>query len=224
MSRSARSNVDAGDAMDLCDRVGMQRTPTEQLLGSWRGGDAEALERLTVVHLPILLARAREHPLRRHLRSRPDPSDLVHDVFTRVLSSGLLERFEHRGPGSLRNVLYRVLDRTILDALRFERACKRSANVAPAPRDETSAGTAALARHMDDREPSPTSAARRNEWIASCRRILTDREWTVWSAVDIDERTPAEVARSLGDGESAVRGVLFRARARILRELFFEQE
>lgn len=196
------------------------RASTRELIEWWRSGDADALERLATDQRAILLARARVHPLRRLLLNGHDPADLVHDALARALASGLLDRFEDRGPGSLRNVLFRVLDRTILDALRAERADKRSANVALHGCDDVDAGAGSvLLTSVDHREPSPTSEARAREWIELCRGLLAEREWAVWSGVEIDGRSPAEVARALGLGESAARGLLFRARARILREL-----
>jgi RNA polymerase sigma factor (sigma-70 family) len=160
--------------------------------------------------------------LRPHLWSRPKPEDLVHDALARALDSGLLEHFEDRGPGSLRNLLLRVLDRTILDALRAERAEKRSTNARGSGGDESEAG--AIGQHVDRREPSPTSVARSSEWIGLCRSLLAEHEWRVWSAVELEGCTPSEVARMLGLGESSARGILFRARSKILHAFLALEE
>jgi len=197
---------------------------TGELIDRWRSGDPSALDRLVARHNPMLLARAEAHPLRRRLAARPDAGDVAHDALVRVLASGLLARFEDRGAGSLRKVLFRVLDRTLLDALRRERTSKRSANVARAFRDGTDAGLEAFLQSVDHREPSPTSQARTREWVETCRDLLAEREWVVWHAVEVGGRTAADVARDLGIAESAARGLLFRARRRILHELIARGE
>ena len=227
MSRrpTVRPGTDPAPGGSAALEPGPEDASTGELLARWRLGNRAALEQLTGAHSALLLARARAHPLRNHLQNRPDPADLVNDALVRALASGLLERFEQRGPGSLRNVLFRVLDRTIQDALRAERAGKRAPNGALGSGDEDGAEPAGPAEHaVDHREPSPTSEARSKEWVERCRAILPAREWEVWSRVELEGYAPAEVAAALELGESAARGLLFRARARILGELLERED
>ena len=144
---------------------------------------------------------------------------MAQEALCRALSSGLFQRVEDRGRGSLRNVLFRVLDRTFLDALRRQNAAKRSANELRLVGDEEGTGAHPLAGLVDAREPTPTSTARAREWIARCQRVLTPREWAVWSAVEVEGLSPAQAAERCGIGGNAARGLLLRARTRLIREL-----
>ena len=62
------------------------------------------------------------------------------------------------------------------------------------------------------------------EWIDRCQALLPEREWRIWSEVELRGLSAAEVARSLDISESAARGVLFRARERILHTLCGDDE
>jgi len=200
-------------------RSALDPTPTKALLEAWRSGCSDAGERIAASHYPLLVAQAARHPLRRRLSPVPEPAELAQEALCRALSSGLVERFRDRGPGSLRNLLFRVLDRTLLDALRRQRTRKRSANVASLSGDEGDAGCLPARSLVDAREPTPTSSARAREWIEHCRRVLPAREWEIWSLVEVEGHSPQEAAALHGIGGNAARGLLLRARARLIREL-----
>lgn len=191
-------------------------TRTRELLERWRAGDLGARDRLIERHRGPLVEHARTHPLRRRLESRPEATELAHEALARALPD-LPRNFEDRGRGSLGGFLWRVLERTLLDRRRRESAAKRQANVARLERDGE--GSAPQFSMSDARSPSPTSAARAAEWLERVRAVLDAREWELWHAVEVEGRSTAEVARARGQSESAARGVLFRARARLLERL-----
>src|SRR5262245_22188671 len=83
--------------------------PTRAQLAAWLAGDAEAARALFSRHRDELLARAQSHRLMRRLKGHVTAEDMVAEVFLRALSSGLLQRFEVRGKGSLMGGLYTVL-------------------------------------------------------------------------------------------------------------------
>ena len=140
---------------------------------------------------------------------------MVQEAFIRLVSSGLRERFEDRGPGSLHATLLRVVDHTILDALRAQRTLKRALDDGGADADMR----VPAENLFDSREPSPTSEARMDEWMSRCRAVLSEREWRVWHAVEVCRQSKQEVAQELGVSASAVRGCYYRARKRILASL-----
>lgn len=192
-------------------------TTTGDLLGRAQTGDHEAEWRLFSDQLDRLRVRVRRHPRFRLLRGRATEDDIVADVFVRALSTGLLDRFDDRGKGSLERLLGAVLDKVTLDALRRAGASKRSAS-RPVLSVSLAGEWQSASTPICDR-PSPTSMARTEELIDRARALLDDRGWQVWSAVEIGGLQPLEVARRLGITASAARGLLRRARAKLLEAL-----
>ena len=73
---------------------------TAKLVERALAGDREAERLLFEPHLEWLIAKARRHPSTREVERRSSwtPEDLAQEVVRRMLDSGLLTRFEDRGP------------------------------------------------------------------------------------------------------------------------------
>jgi len=189
--------------------------PTREQLAAWLAGDAEAARALFARHRDELLTRAQAHRLMRSLRRHVTPEDVVDEVFLRALSSGLLTRFEDRGKGSLMGALYTVLDRVLADAARRHfGTLKRGAGIEHVALDEAllrgHEGTPAAS------DPTPTSHARTTDLLDLCRTALPPREWEVWRLRQVENLDFAAIAARLELSESAVRGLHFRAKERIV--------
>lgn len=143
--------------------------------------------------------------------------DAVQEVFRRALQSGLLRDFEDRGRGSLEAALSKVLDNTLVDMARREASLKRGGGHArvdlAAP--DSSRGLERVA--ADD--TTPTSHACSRDFIEWARGALTEREFEIWFALEMEGRDSGEVARALDVTGSSVRGVLFRAQRKLMTSL-----
>jgi len=200
------------------DPAGSQAA-TRELVRLYLRGQHGPARRLFEIHRELLLKRVRSHPLARQTRTRASAEDIVSEVFVRALSSGLFDRFEDRGPGSLRNALFTVLERTLVDMLRRAGTVKRGANARPLSLDEVGTTDGTLVDAIPSRDPNPSSLARSHELEELCRSVLEEREWRAWQLVEMEGRSSAEAAERLGSSPAAIRGLLFRARAKLVRAL-----
>lgn len=188
-------------------------TRTATLLRLMLAGDLPAQRRLFERHRPMLAARAARSAAMGVLRRHVSAEDLVGEVYLRALESGCLLRFEDRGPGSLDGLLLTLLDRVIADACRRHGAVKRGANVRRVDGDPSDMTA------LQASDPSPTGLARASELEALCRQHLSEREWEAFRLVQCDGLSAVEAAERLGSTDSAVRGLLLRARARLIKLL-----
>src|SRR5882672_1656625 len=154
---------------------GGSETLTRELLARYRAGDLRAERRLFDRFRGVLLARASANSLFRTHARHVSSEDVVQEVFWRAVSSGLLQRFEDRGSGSLERALGVILERTLVDTARRLGAQKRASDGQAVELD-------ALAHHERRRgeralvspEATPTSRARAAELIQECRALLDD--------------------------------------------------
>jgi len=194
---------------------------TRERLEAALAGDREAERRLFDEHRAWLVEQARRERSVALLRPHVSLDDLVHEVFVRVLTTKALEgRFQDRGTGSLRRYLVTILRRVVVDEVRRQRAIKRGANARTVSFDEGDGLGAPMASpHPSADDPSPTSNARAAELLALCRRELSEEEWKVWDLVEGRGLSSKEAGELLGSSPAAVRGVLFRAKRRLLEIL-----
>lgn len=196
-----------------------QLEATRDLLPRYLAGDEAAGRSLFERHRGALLHRARCHRLLGALKGELSAEDVVHETLARALSGGFLDRFEDRGPGSLLGALGRILDHVLVDECRRRGAAKRGANALAYSIDGDEGSRHTMHADLASPDPTPTSQARAHELVDLCRQLLAGREAEVWQLVEIEELSPADVARRLGSTPAAVRGVLFRARAKLLKAL-----
>jgi len=198
-------------------------TWTQDVLERYRSGDGEAERQLFERCRSMLVRRAQSHPRLRAIRHEFSAEDAAHEVLWRALSSGMLERFEHRGKGSLDAALLLVLDRTLVDMGRRLAARKRGGGhsrvLEPRPDGESTSGLERLPAN----DVTPTADARARELVEIAERELSPREFRVWHLIEIAGLDSNEVGQRLGITASAVRGLLFRAQARLVRTLGTER-
>jgi RNA polymerase sigma factor (sigma-70 family) len=192
---------------------------TSALLEQYLAGDRESERRLFERHRADLVSRSRSASWMAGLRRYATPEDLVQEVFVRALSSGLLRRLEHRGSGSLRAALAKILDDVAVDTYRRHGALKRGAHLRTVPLEGGVATGTEGAVELAAEDTTPTSTAREREILELCRALLPPREWDVWWLCEVRRQSSAAVAERTGTTDAAVRGILHRARKRILREL-----
>jgi RNA polymerase sigma factor (sigma-70 family) len=154
-------------------------------------------------------------PIARHVSAE----DVVQEVLWRALSSGLLREFEDNGSGSLERVLSVILDRTLVDFGRRHGTQKRGGGSGTLSLDQESASESVQGPRPGLQETTPTSSARSNEILELCKRSLEPREWQAWELVEFGGLDSNEAAARLGVSASAVRGLILRARAKLVRAL-----
>ncbi len=197
------------------------QTTTRTLIEKYLSGDRESERQLFEAHRSELVARVGSSQWMSGLSAHVTPEDLVDEVFLRALSSGFLRHFEDRGRGSLTRALAAILDDVAVDTYRRLGASKRGGRVVARSYDrqdevqDTRQGTVAL----PSREVTPTSNARARELLKLCQELLEPREWEVWRLCELEGLDSPAVAERLNTSDAAVRGVLHRARKRILRAL-----
>jgi RNA polymerase sigma factor (sigma-70 family) len=200
---------------------GAQPTLTKELLARYLAGDFAAEERLFSRFRTALLERARRHPRLRPLARDCTAEDVVQEVFRRVLASGLLNAFEDRGRGTLEAVLTRVLENTLVDFGRRASARKRGGTHERLDALET--GVAPGLDRLPADDTTPTNRARSKELVELAGRELEPRELEAWRWVEIEGLDAADVARRMKSTPAAIRGLVFRARAKLIRALSDER-
>ena len=137
------------------------------------------------------------------LRSRAEAEDVVQDTFVRVL--------EHRGK------LAEIRDmRVWLVRIAWNLALDRRRRVRPDQMDAEFAGTLAAASVPADQA---LAESRRLGLVLAVMESLPKLERHVLLLASTEEMSTAEMAAVLGKSESAVRALLFRARARLRERL-----
>lgn len=195
-------------------------TRTSLLLERYLSGDRESERRLFGRHREVLLTRARSAHWMSGVSRVATPEDLVQETFLRALSAGMLRRFEDRGSGSLARALEKVLGNVVVDVYRRHGTLKRGSHLRTlsldlSPETDFEDSPPALA----SADTTPTSSARGRELLDLCRNLLSPRQWEVWCQCEVHHVDAPTVAARLGTTDAAVRGLLLRARRRILREL-----
>ncbi|HEX5051941.1 MAG TPA: sigma-70 family RNA polymerase sigma factor [Planctomycetota bacterium] len=187
--------------------------PTRIPFERWRNGDDEAFAALHTRFTPLLRARIRRHRAWPLLANHFEADDVLQEIWARAVPAAK-SSFCHNGEGSLLAFLSRVADREVIDLARRHRAQKRGRG-----------GPASLATGFDAPDATrpgrpapttPTGHARLSELRAMARTLLSDREHEAWDLVEIQQYSAEEAAIALQCSASAVRGLLLRARAKLV--------
>jgi RNA polymerase sigma factor (sigma-70 family) len=185
------------------------------LLARWRAGSEQAFREMAERHLPRLEARIRRHPGWRLLHGHYQISDLVQDVWARAMPI-VRNNFKCNGPGALLAFLTTIADRTVVDLVRSHRSQKRGRG--GASRLPTGYETASAMPGTPAPE-TPTSQARVSEITRIAREVLTEREHEAWERVEVHGFAAVEAAFAMNCTSASVRGLLLRARAKIIRRI-----
>lgn len=188
---------------------------TELLVSRFLGGNAMAADRLFRNLERSLRPLVRFHPLFRSLRGRMTEDDVLGELWKTLLERDSLEHFDDRGPGSLRAWLRGVLDRLMTDLARRGGAMKRRGGELPHSLDGSSS-TARRAGQVAGGAPGPATIARVGDFADRCLRALPQREAEVWELRVLRELEFDEIASKLGCTPASARGLLHRARARLV--------
>jgi RNA polymerase sigma factor (sigma-70 family) len=183
------------------------------MIAAYLSGCSAAERELFGTYRELLVVRARRHPLMVMLRRRLEPEDVADETLMRALRSNVIGRLEDRGRGSLRKVLERVLDRVLLDLHRGATTAKRGSHALPVGLDGQ------VEDSLPASDPTPTSEARAAELVEMCRRELTEREWQAWRLVELEGLESGTAALRIGTTGSAVRGLVLRARAKLIQAM-----
>jgi len=192
-------------------------TITEFLNERHLEGDEEASSKLFLRLRRSLVAIVRNHSLFPALRARHGEEDVVGELWTRLFSSDAFERFEDRGPGSLRAFVYSALDHLMVDLTRRAGADKRGGGRLPKRLDKTGSETTEVHR-PEARGPGPVTLAGIQDWMGNCEEALDGRELEAWSLRTREGLDFGAIAERLGCTESAARGVMHRAIKRLMDE------
>ncbi len=194
---------------------------TRDLLNGYLSGNRQAECELFEQHRERLLQRVQREHWMAGLSKYASPEDLVGEVFVRALSSGLLLDFTSRGSGSLSKLLFKLLDNVAVDTYRRHGAGKRGGGRMPASYDagDEGAKTGHGAPAVASMDTTPTSKVRAGELLERCRAALEPREWEIWHMAEVEGFDSLEIAERLNTTDSAARGVLRRARNKLLTKL-----
>lgn len=120
--------------------------------------------------------------------------------------------------GEFLKLLKSTSGREMIDLTRRATRDKRGGGIATADLADTPDVEANLVPGLPTPE-TPTGAARYSDFKVLAKAVLLEQEYDVWQRVDLDGRTPSEVATELGVSGPKIRGLLFRSRAKLARHL-----
>ncbi|MBX3465195.1 MAG: sigma-70 family RNA polymerase sigma factor [Planctomycetes bacterium] len=189
--------------------------PTRAYLDAWKAGNEQSFAGLQGRFTPLLRRRIRRHPSWPALKDHWQVDDALQQLWTNALPA-LRTKFQHNGPGSLEAYLGRICDDTVTSLVRSHLAQKRGRG---GPRPLPTDFDAAAPKPGAAAPVSPTSEARASEFAQLARAVLTDREHEAWELVELQGFTSEEAAVALDASAAAVRGLLLRARARLIARL-----
>ncbi len=194
---------------------------TRELLEGYLLGNREAERKLFELHRQRLVERVQQEHWMAGLAKYVTPEDLVGEVFLRALSSGVLQDLDDRGRGSLARLLFKMLDDVAVDTYRRHGTEKRGGGRLPSSYDggDENTPTGHGQPSMASLDTTPTAKVRAGELLERCRKVLDEREWQVWQLSEVEDCTSIEIADRLSTTDSAVRGVLRRARRKLLMKL-----
>jgi RNA polymerase sigma factor (TIGR02999 family) len=109
-----------------------QDSDLTELLQSWSHGDAQALERLAPLVQGRLRDMARRLLARERLADDWQPTDLVHELYLRLLDWRVI-RWQNRA--HFFSTTARMMRRVLVDMARARRAAKRGLGLEPVPLD-----------------------------------------------------------------------------------------
>jgi len=188
---------------------------TDAQVARWQAGDEAAFDILFERFAPLIGLRVRRAASWGALKDRLQLEDVVQEIWLKVVP-GARRTFTPGGAGSFLAFVSKVADNTAIDLVRRQRAIKRGegqAEVPLVPGEEP--GILAGGREFE----TPTSSARRSELREIAARELNQREYLAWDLVEIQTYTASEAGLAMDISGAAVRGLLMRARAKLVLAL-----
>jgi RNA polymerase sigma-70 factor (subfamily 1) len=185
----------------------------EQIVQSYRAGDAAAAGLLFDRYFPLLRARVRRR-LSTKLRRRVGESDVIQEAYLGALDC--LDKFEDRGEGSFGRWLNVILEHKIIDLVRHHVGAKKRST----EREETQAGSLERPQILDRHTPSiaAASAESASRVLAALKSLPTDHR-TILDLVHVRGLSLPEAASAMGRTHGAVRMLYGRAVTGLRMEL-----
>ena len=207
-SGGARRETDRGERCYLPPVAGGDH---RELVREASRGDARSVSALLERHLPGVLAYVRANA--GGLLAREESFDLVQSACREVLAD--VGRHDYRDEAGFRNWLFLAAERKILDRARYHGREKRAGGREAMSLSDAEA--AVLARGWSS-AGTPSAAAVAREEVERLERALdtlSEEHRRVILLSKIAGMPSADVARTLGKSEVAVRSLLHRALARL---------
>jgi len=194
---------------------------TRRELTSWPSGSETARGRFCQHYLGFVRRAVRSHGLWPALSGGYEAEDLAQDAWCRILTKveaqGGWLSFEYRGKGSFEAYLRSIVDKTLKDASRHDKADKRGGGLPKKPLSLEDERAGPLPLHS--RETTPTEHARLSEQCEIAQGLLTPEEFEVWCWRDLEGYSSVEISAWVGKTPAAVRGILYRARDRLREQI-----
>lgn len=169
--------------------------PTEALVRAAKEGDMEAWMKLDQRHRHVLAMFLRGR-IPEGARRRFDTEDLLQSAFLSGFRE--LDSYEHRGPGSFKAWMTRILENRLKSQIRGQHAQKRDA------RDERYTDRMPGAAARSDSPSELISSAERHARLVEAIADLPDELRDVVHMHNIDKKTLAQTAEELGISKSTV--------------------
>lgn len=209
-----KKELDPEDGIPAEKRQNLGAWSTDIHVTRWQAGDAAAFRALHDRFAPLLKTRVRRSRICPMLAGQYRVEDVVQEIWTRVIPS-VKKAFTPSGPGSFYAFLGRLADRTLMDLARLQRAAKRGQGKGDQPLSMNGECSVSLKPGLPAVE-TPTSRARCSELENMARNELNDREFQAWDLVEMQGYSPDEAGLAMRCSGSAVRGLLLRARTRLI--------
>lgn len=186
-------------------------------LDRWRAGDPAAFDTLYRRFGPLLRSRVTRSRVWALLQGRMQPEDVTQEIWARAIPAAQTG-FVDAGPGSFLGFLGKIADRTMIDLAR--RLCaQRRGGGAEAAGLQTDWENHVLRKPGNPDQPTPTNLARASELAQLAKEVLPADLHSAWHLVEVEGFTAEEAGLGLRRTASAVRGLLLRARARLMAQL-----
>lgn len=185
---------------------------TRYLLQRASAGDTSAEWKLYSSFGKVVEGEAQKHRLMRILAGFETPENVVGEVWLQCFESDGVRRFHDRGKGSFRKYLCKILNRVMVDLVRYHKAEKRGC----ASRIEMRSDSVDSLKNVISNDPTPTSAARLQEYDDLTREMLNNQELAVWQMKNHEGLNSVEIGERLNLSDSRVRGIYMQAKKKIL--------
>lgn len=188
---------------------------TDLQVARWQAGDETAFRILFERFAPLIAMRVRRNRTWPMLRGRCAVEDIVQEAWIKLIP-GAQRTFTPGGAGSFLAFVARVTDNVMVDLVRRIQARKRGDGQPVVPLvPGVEPGIEARTRGFE----TPTSSARRTELEQLASRELSERELLAWQLVELQSYTASEAGLAMEITGAAVRGLLLRARAKLVLAL-----
>jgi DNA-directed RNA polymerase specialized sigma24 family protein len=182
--------------------------PTRELVDLARAGSTHAARRLFDGLRPNLIARVSEHAAFAALDRIVTPDDVITELWLRFLALPPGAAPDYAKQLAFRSFLFSLLDRTLADLAGRFAAAGATLPIARPARVRRGANVAPRAAQRPDAELR-----------AVCAGILDADELAIWRCAAAIGASTEDIALRMGIPAATVRGLMFRARGKVIAAL-----